>query len=751
MSEKIISFLKSREELVLPYLLAVVLSASCFAVFDVPVLSVYNFASMLICALIFMLCGYAGKNHRKGSLYITLFLLVDIFLLVQMIQGGRGDFIQWFFLAGDNVETISSFYIILLMAFPVFFGFTVYYFTVVIYRMQFLTLASIVPCVIYIKTFEEINNIYLIAAAVLNLLIFIRHSYIKGGKRTRYAGARSGVGALMLYVIVLLVFASAVPKEEEARYYDVFKRIFMSPNTAVRLGVNYSQINDTSGNADNYNDFANRRMYTVWGRNVPYLKRQTFDYYDFENDNWYADEDFSRKAYSKLVWSAGAENLNLERLKNAVKRADELSNGFAQKYGLDRLVYDTYFKDEYNSMYVQANNFSALYYLSTARCVDINVKNIPDACGATLSGAFVAGTAHPSDVMYQVDYYDEIETRKSWISLGGGNFDYETADQMLRELYGILAEDTEVDYRNIYTVAQFWQQQWRANEYRELCEENNSHISDSIRTLAAQITQGCTYDWQKAEALQNYFVLNDFVYDLKYTAEDTSPEYFLFESKTGTCSDFASAYVLLARAAGLTVRYVEGFAPDETPNPEMWFVTDSGSHAYPEVFIQNLGWMVYEPTVASQYNSFDEYEDGGFSFARLKFDKGLFVLVLALAFAAAALALFVFKAVPAIGERLFVKRINKAAPDKCLAMVYNRIAAKKLPYYIGIKTETLTPCELADRTYALIGCDISALALLEEKSVYGGAAVDENDKLMLIELYDRLNAALREYRKNNKR
>ncbi len=83
-----------------------------------------------------------------------------------------------------------------------------------------------------------------------------------------------------------------------------------------------------------------------------------------------------------------------------------------------------------------------------------------------------------------------------------------------------------------------------------------------------------------------------------------TPEYFLFESKTGICSDFADAYVLLARAAGLTARYAEGFVPQPSPeNAGTYFIYSDNAHAYPEVYIPVAGWTRFEPTPAGYIGS----------------------------------------------------------------------------------------------------------------------------------------------------
>ena len=79
----------------------------------------------------------------------------------------------------------------------------------------------------------------------------------------------------------------------------------------------------------------------------------------------------------------------------------------------------------------------------------------------------------------------------------------------------------------------------------------------------------------------------------------TTPEafldYFLLESKQGYCSYFATAFVLLARAEGIPARYVEGFC---VPLQGEQSLTVYGNmvHAWPEVYIQGVGGIPFEPT-----------------------------------------------------------------------------------------------------------------------------------------------------------
>jgi hypothetical protein len=74
-------------------------------------------------------------------------------------------------------------------------------------------------------------------------------------------------------------------------------------------------------------------------------------------------------------------------------------------------------------------------------------------------------------------------------------------------------------------------------------------------------------------------------------------DYFLFDSKTGFCDYYASAMVVLARAAGIPARLVLGYAPGIfDPEQGRFLVRQSDSHAWPELYFPGVGWVEFEPT-----------------------------------------------------------------------------------------------------------------------------------------------------------
>lgn len=75
-------------------------------------------------------------------------------------------------------------------------------------------------------------------------------------------------------------------------------------------------------------------------------------------------------------------------------------------------------------------------------------------------------------------------------------------------------------------------------------------------------------------------------------------EYFLEESHEGYCVHFASAAVVLLRAAGIPARYAEGYAVPVNQDGRWIDVPDYNAHAWVEVYWSGAGWLPMEVTPA---------------------------------------------------------------------------------------------------------------------------------------------------------
>ena len=79
---------------------------------------------------------------------------------------------------------------------------------------------------------------------------------------------------------------------------------------------------------------------------------------------------------------------------------------------------------------------------------------------------------------------------------------------------------------------------------------------------------------------------------------DTSSEfldYLIFEKQEGYCVYYASAFVLISRYIGVPSRFVQGYRIG-LHNRGSAIVTENCAHAWPECYIEGIGWIAYEPT-----------------------------------------------------------------------------------------------------------------------------------------------------------
>jgi hypothetical protein len=93
-------------------------------------------------------------------------------------------------------------------------------------------------------------------------------------------------------------------------------------------------------------------------------------------------------------------------------------------------------------------------------------------------------------------------------------------------------------------------------------------------------------------------------YAFEYTLEPpplgiNSVDDFLFETRKGFCEYYASSFVFLMRAAGIPARVVTGYQGGEYNDLGNYYVIrQSDAHAWAEVWLQNRGWVRYDPTAA---------------------------------------------------------------------------------------------------------------------------------------------------------
>jgi transglutaminase-like putative cysteine protease len=120
-----------------------------------------------------------------------------------------------------------------------------------------------------------------------------------------------------------------------------------------------------------------------------------------------------------------------------------------------------------------------------------------------------------------------------------------------------------------------------------------------VQQTAVSITAGKTSDFDKALALQNYFLdpANGFRYSLEVPQTKANPIAAFLTNKVGFCQQYAGTFAVMARMLGLPTRVDVGFTQgSKASDGSGWVVTLRNAHAWPEVYFSGIGWVRFEPT-----------------------------------------------------------------------------------------------------------------------------------------------------------
>ncbi len=144
---------------------------------------------------------------------------------------------------------------------------------------------------------------------------------------------------------------------------------------------------------------------------------------------------------------------------------------------------------------------------------------------------------------------------------------------------------------------------------------DSSNIPLKVAELASEVSKNSTNDFEKAEKISDE-ISRRIVYNLDADAtpaERDPVEYALFEKHESYCDIYASAMVVMARAAGLPARYVQGYLPDSRRlQPDgTYILTNQDYHAWAEIMFKNVGWVVFDPTIKATAKEGEGLGDAG--------------------------------------------------------------------------------------------------------------------------------------------
>ncbi len=155
--------------------------------------------------------------------------------------------------------------------------------------------------------------------------------------------------------------------------------------------------------------------------------------------------------------------------------------------------------------------------------------------------------------------------------------------------------------------------EWVTNKYLQLPFK----FSEKVSNLSLELTENKTNPYDKVEEITNYLREN-----ITYNEQIPSPpidqdivEWFLFELKEGFCNYYATTEVLMLRSIGIPARISFGYAQGEQLDSTgtEFLVRREQLHAWPEVYFQGIGWVIFEPTTIQpsiQRDPGESFENG---------------------------------------------------------------------------------------------------------------------------------------------
>ena len=155
-------------------------------------------------------------------------------------------------------------------------------------------------------------------------------------------------------------------------------------------------------------------------------------------------------------------------------------------------------------------------------------------------------------------------------------------------------------------------------EYPDWIKERYLQLPDNFSTriteLAQQVAGNEETNYDKVVAITQYLRRT-----ITYSESIPQPprgrdplEWFLFDQRAGFCNYYASAEVVMLRSLGIPARLSAGYAQGTwDPEQNLYEVIGKDSHAWPEVYFSNVGWVAFEPTVSQPMMTFPSGEEDG--------------------------------------------------------------------------------------------------------------------------------------------
>lgn len=663
------------------------------------------FSSLFLLGLFYAVLIKLKDKWKKRLCVISYFLCFYLIYLGFNIRVGETGFYTWLLTGYDYNDMFIPYIILLLFVCVLFFGASSYYFSHFYFRGYIMIFMLLIPVALYYKMIESVPSIYIIVVLIALFLLYISGVQKRNMKDIKLLPNKAMFRFVGCFVLVIVITTAICPKSDVAEYREKFDEIISMNPFSNRNITTISTVSDSSASR-NYGYLNQTRLvYTGIGYENLYLRRSAYYKYTgegfvngtrYKEDNWehLSEQNSMRNFYENMIvlYENHPEvfekyNVSFESIPNVT--------------------------EETMTVRLTPKNFNADYFLATVRTYSITTdknridESITKDVYDCYQSPYILDVEYES---YMLTYYRDIaRTNENILRFAECFESIDNYQLFINELISV-NEDLKISV---------WLENIKGEVEVALSFRNvNSNESSRIKELAESITAGCTTDYEKACAIENYFKENDYTYNLAADPDDYSVEYFLFESKEGACGDFATAMTLMAQSIGLPARYVEGFVMSKQYSDGTYYVTTGDSHAYVEIYIPGYGYTVFEPTKVSA----SQETEGVISEAINRFTEILevnkdniytFLLILLVVFVCVAIFYkFVLFRVQNICM-VFVCKRAKARTEKAYSYIQ-----KILSPYTEQDVKSMTPAEVNNFVKEKYQIDISEFTETIEKKAY---------------------------------
>lgn len=139
----------------------------------------------------------------------------------------------------------------------------------------------------------------------------------------------------------------------------------------------------------------------------------------------------------------------------------------------------------------------------------------------------------------------------------------------------------------------------RAEYIKDVDLQLPDDLPNSVRELANQVTSAETNSYDKMAAICSF--LRQYTYSKDVEEVSTGQDFvedFLYRTKSGYCTYFATSAAVMGRCVGIPTRYVEGaIVSKDCKKKKGYSLLDGNSlHAWCEAYFEGFGWVRFEAT-----------------------------------------------------------------------------------------------------------------------------------------------------------